>query len=360
MKTNHSIGKLIILCMVLTVFLIPGPAFSKDKTVALNTGWLPELATFPVWMGIQNGWFEQEGLDLSKNLTYFDSGMAVVEALPAGRTVIGGMGAVPWLVAALRHDAYAIAISNDDSTSNSVMVRPDSSFLTAKGVNKDFPETYGSADTVKGKTILVTTVSSGHYALATWLKRIGLTEKDVIVKNMDQGQALAAYAAGIGDAVVLWAPFMYTALSKGWVVANKDSQKGANQANFVVASKKFADEHPDLVAKALKVYLKGVDKLKSEGAALAPDFVKFLNDWAGQELSEKDAAMDIKNHTVYSLDEQLALFDDSKGPSEMEKWIKGSSDFFVQQGKFTRAEMDKVINGHFINGKFLKMIAEDK
>ncbi|BBO67894.1 hypothetical protein DSCA_18240 [Desulfosarcina alkanivorans] len=360
MRKNRLATKWIVLVLALAVFLVPGPAFSKSKTVALNTGWLPELATFPVWMGIQNGWFHDEGIDLGKKLTYFDSGMAVVEALPAGRTVLGGMGAVPWLVAALRHDAYAIAISNDDSTSNSVMVRPGSPILTAKGVNKYFPETLGSAETVRGKTVLVTTVSSGHYALATWLKRIGLTESDIVVKNMDQGQALAAYDAGIGDAVVLWAPFMYTALSKGWVIANMDSQKGANQANFVVVSKQFADQHPDQVAKALKVYLKGIDRLKAEGAQLAPAFVKFLNDWAGQELSVKDAGMDIENHTVYSLEEQLALFDDSHGPSEMDKWIRGSSDFFVKQGKFTRAEMDKVVNGHFINGKFLKMIAEEK
>ena len=92
---------------------------------------------------------------------------------------------VPMLVGAMRFGAYMIAIANDDSLANAVLVRPNSPILKAKGVNKDFPETYGSAETVKGKTVLVTTVSSGHYALSTWLKRIGLKDTDTLcVRNI--------------------------------------------------------------------------------------------------------------------------------------------------------------------------------
>lgn len=89
---------------------------------------------------------------------------------------------------------------------NSVLVRPDSPIAKVKGYNKDFPEVLGSPDTVKGKTFLTTTVSSAHYGLSSWLKVLGLTDKDITIKNMDQAQALAAFDNGIGDGVALWLP----------------------------------------------------------------------------------------------------------------------------------------------------------
>lgn len=53
-------------------------------------------------------------------------------------------------------------------------------------IDKDFPEVTGSPETVKSKVFLTTTVSSAHYGLSSWLKTLGLTGKDVVVKNMDR------------------------------------------------------------------------------------------------------------------------------------------------------------------------------
>lgn len=333
-------------------------AVAEQKMVEMKTCWQPEHSTYIMWNAKEKGWDKKAGLDVE--FVYFDSGMAQMEALPAKQWVAGGTGSVPMLVGAMRYGAYLIGIANDDSTSNAVMVRPDSPVLKTKGSVAGFPETYGTADEVRGKTVLVTTVSSGHYALSTWLKRLGLKDKDVVIKNMDQGQMLAAFESGIGDIAVLWAPSMFTGMSKGWKVVNRDSQKGANMTNVLVAEKKYADEHPEEIAKFLHVYMQGIDYMKAENVKLAPGFVKFLNDWAGVKLTEQDAVADIKEHTVYNLQEQLALFDASKGPSEVEKWMAGMADFFVEQGKFKREDMDKALKSGFVTDKFLKLAAQMK
>ena len=117
----------------------------------------------------------------------------MLEAIPAKQWVIGGLGGVPMVVGAVRYGAYLIAIANDESITNVMMVRPDSPILKVKGFNKQFPEVYGSPETVKGKTILFTTVSSVHYAMSTWLKVLGLKDSDVVVKKMDQASAVAAF-----------------------------------------------------------------------------------------------------------------------------------------------------------------------
>ena len=144
-----------------------------------------KAATFNAWYAKEKGWDKEQGLDFKLHM--FDSGMAQVEALPAKQWVLGATGGVPMMLAALRHDAYLLAIGDDDSPANAVMVRPDSPMLKTKGFNPNFPELFGSPETVKGKTILVTTISSGHYAMSLWLKSLGLTDKDVVIKNMGPG-----------------------------------------------------------------------------------------------------------------------------------------------------------------------------
>ena len=156
-----------------------GAAFAQQKLFTLNTSWQPEHETFVVWYAKQKGWDKEEGLDIKMH--YFDSGMAQWEALPAGQWVLGGQGGVPMVVGALRHGAYLIALGNDESITNVVMVRPDSPILKVKGWNKKYPELCGSPDLIKGKTILVTTVSSGHYAMSLWLKAFGLKDGDVVI-----------------------------------------------------------------------------------------------------------------------------------------------------------------------------------
>lgn len=354
-------SKVHILRISAAVFLFLAFAVSMASAEApykMKTCWQPEHATYILWNGLQKGWDKEAGLNIE--LVYFDSGMAQMEALPAKQWVLGGTGGVPMLVGALRYGAYLVGIANDDSTANAVLVRSDSPILKVKGANPEFPETYGSADSVRGKTVLVTTVSSGHMALSTWLKRLGLKDTDVVIKNMDQGQILAAYESGIGDIAVLWPPSMFIGQSKGWKVANKDSQKGANMLNVIVAEKKFADENPEKVAMFLKVYMRGIDQMKAENVKLAEGYVKFLKDWAGVEMSAADGALDIKEHPVYDMQEQLKLFDNSKGASDVETWMSGMANFFVEQGKFTREEMDKTLASGFVNPKFLKMAAEMK
>lgn len=344
--------------LVLLAFVLTAPFALAANPFKLKVCAQSEHAGYLLADAFENGKDKAVGLDVE--IVYFDSGMAQMEGLPAKQWVVGSTGSVPMLAGALRYGAYMIGIANDDSTANAVLVRPDSPILQHKGVNPAFPETFGSADSVRGKTILVTTVSSGHYALSTWLKRLGLKDSDVVIKNMDQGQILAAYESGIGDVAVLWIPSMFVGQSKGWKIANKDSQTGAKQLNVIIAEKKFADEHPEQVAAFLKGFMGGVDKMKKDNVALAPEFAKFLMDTSGVDMPVKDAASAIKENTVFSMQEQLAFFDKSKGPSDVEQWMAGMADFFVEQGKFSREEMDRTLKSGFITDKFLKMAAEMK
>jgi ABC-type nitrate/sulfonate/bicarbonate transport system substrate-binding protein len=351
MRMKSLMSSIVALAMLIGLCL---PAQAADP-VKLRTAWMDEHETFLIWYAHEKGWDKAEGLDLE--LLYFDSGMAQLNALPAGEWVLCGTGAVPGMMGALRHDTYVIAIGNDESFTNAVMVRPDSPIMKTKGWNKDFPEVYGDPKDVKGKTFLCTTVSSAHFALSHWLNVLGLKDSDVVIKNMDQSQALDAFSSGIGDGVSLWAPHMFSGEEKGWKVAGTPNACKQGLPIVLIADKTFADKNPELVAKFLRVYLRSVEMLKNEPVkSLVPEYRRFFLEWAGKEYSEALAIKDLETHPVFTLQEQLALFDTSKGPSKAQQWQSEIATFFAGAGRITQEDLKKVGNASYVTDKFLKMV----
>ena len=173
----------------------------QEPPFKLETGWLPEHETFLIWYAKQKGWDKQEGLDIVLNR--FDSGKDLIGN--ADKWVIGACGAFPILTSHYPEQFTIIGVGNDESLANAVMVRPDSPLLDTKGANKGYPNLYGKADDVRGKTIICPASSSAQYLLTKWLAAYGLTTEDVRIQNTDAVPGLQAFFEGEGDAIVLWA-----------------------------------------------------------------------------------------------------------------------------------------------------------
>ncbi len=350
---------ILVVILIVAVSLVCGGfgVVHAQKAFKLDLAWQPEHETFAAWYAKEKGWDKEEGLDFQ--LHYFDSGMAQMEALPARQWVIAGMGGVPATVGLLRYGTVLIAVGNDESETNCVLVRKDSPILKTKGFNPKYPEVFGSPETIKGKTILCTTVSSGHFAMSKWLEVFGLRDKDVVIKNMDQAQAVAAFEAGIGDAVALWAPHIYTGLGKGWQIVGNTKTCGAAQPIVLIAEKEFSEKNPEIVAKFLRVYFRSINAIKKDSEKLVPEYHRFYKDWAGLDLSLESAKMDLLMHPVFTLEEQIKMFDVSGGPSEVQKWLQAILDFFTTQGRFRPEEREKameMMKAGYITDKFLKMV----
>lgn len=343
------------ICVLAAAMLLAASVCSAAAPVKLRSAWMDEHETFLVWYAHEKGWDKEEGIDL--DLLYFDSGMAQLSALPAGEWVLCGTGSVPAMMGNLRYNTYVIAIGNDESYTNGVLVRPDSPILKTKGYNPDYPEVYGHPDDVKGKTILATTVSSSHFALSHWLRVLGLKDSDVTIKNMDQAQALAAYSTGIGDAVSLWAPHMYVGEEKGWKIAGTPRTCGVGLPISLIADSKWADANPELVAAFLRMYLRAVNMLQNEPPeSLVPEYKRFFLEWAGKDYSDAMALKDLTTHPVFNYDEQIKLFDASGGKSVAAKWHADIAAFFAGVGRINQDDLKKVGDGAYATDKFLKLV----
>jgi len=112
------------------------------------------------------------------------------------------------------------------------------------------------------------------------------------------------------------------------------------------------------VAKFLRVMFRSINKLKDEGATdeNAKIFKKMYTEWAGMEYTVEQAKKDIEMHPVWKLDEQLKLFDESKGESEAARWERLIAEFLHANGRLKDEELAKVKKMDWVTDKFLKMV----
>ena len=362
---NISSARLTIVALVFLLFALgsfvclQAAAQTATKVDLLRVSHQPVYEGFLTWQAIQEGLDKKAGLELK--MVYFDSGMPQVEALTAKQWDIGSIGTVPMLLAALRLDALMVATSYDDSYNHFVLVRPDSPILKTKGANPKYPEVYGKAEDIKGKTILVTTVSAGHYVVSSWLKVFGLKDSDVKIQNMEAGQVLAAFESGKGDICELWSPFAPLAvLKKGWKKVCIGNDVGARMFMPVILDKDVAARRPDAVVKFLRLWFQQIDRQKKEGltSATLALYQKYMKDWAGMSLTEEMARWDNELEPLWGLKQQQELFDSSKGPCQIEKWFAGVADFFADNGRIKPEERDQAMKKKFVTDKFLKLLAK--
>ena len=98
--------KVLTSSLAVVLFITFSCAAFAAAPVKLRTAWLDEHEAFLVWYAKEKGWDKEEGLDIEMLL--FSSGMAQLNALPAGEWVLAGTGAVPGMMGALRYGTYTI------------------------------------------------------------------------------------------------------------------------------------------------------------------------------------------------------------------------------------------------------------
>ena len=340
------------------LFSLAGSSMAQKPLVKVPTCWMESSEAFNIWYAKKMGWDKQEGIDVE--MLNFNSGPAQMEALPAKQWVMGGTGVGGTLIGGMRYNIYLLGGANGEDEVNAFYVRKDSPILKTKGFNPQYPDVYGSPETVKGKTILLTSQTTVHYIIGKWLEILGLKETDVKITNMDMPSIVAAFEKGIGDVASVWAPVTFACESKGWVKAGSTGTTKAYTATVLVGDKDWCDKNPETAAKFLRVYFRVSQLLKSQGST--PEMVKsyqeFMNDFCGTKMSAEDAKKDLDVHPRWTLAEAAKLNDASKGEAEMTRWQNQAAEFFTKMGRFSPAELEKFKKNNIVTDKFLKIASE--
>lgn len=331
---------------------------TAKELAKIDTCWIDESPGFNIWYAKKMGWDKEEGLDIAMHL--FNSGPAQMEALPAKQWVLGSTGAGGQLTGIIRHNVYSVAATINEGI-NQLFLRPGIPAAKIKGWNPEYPEVLGSPDTVRGMKILYTTQTTVHYMIGKWLEVLGLTFDDVTLVNMDQASAVAAFERGIGDAVALWAPFVFTAERNHWpLAATGESLKMPTVASYV-GDREWCDAHPDLVAKFLRLHFRVAQMMRDEG--LSPRIVnlhrQYMNEFCGIKMTEEESKRDLELHPRWTYDEVLDVMKKPEGGrSKAEQWQDQIADFFASIGRFSKDEIANVKNCDNVTDKFLKRVEQ--
>lgn len=342
--------------MAFMFFVGTDQALSAGKLVKINTCWMDESPAFNIWYAKKQGWDKEEGLDI--NMLLFNSGPAQMEALPARQWSIGATSTGGMLVGAMRYNVQVVAPILQEGEVISIYMRPEDAAARVKGANPAFPEVSGSADTLKGKTILFTSQTTSHYNAGKWLEVFGLTEADVKMVNMEQASMIPAFEKGIGDAMALWAPFTFAAERKGFKLVTTGTACNALTSSMYIADKAWAEKHPELVAKFLKVSYRTTDMLRTEGITprIVKEYQEFMNEFCGIKMNAEDARMDLERRPRWSLAEAKVIMDASGGESAYAAEQRAAAEFFTKLGRYSQKELDAFNKKRFVVDKYLRLL----
>lgn len=298
--------------------------------------------SLPYYVASENKFWAEAGL--VPEFSTFPAGAPQVAAAQAKAWDVGGTGSVPAVLGAARFGLLTIGITNDESKANVLMVRADK-----------FEAVKKNPSIIKGEKILLTTNSTGDYAVQACLKKWGMSKTDVQLVNLAQAQIISAVSSNNGDLAGVWAPNNYTLAEKAnakLLCSGYDA--GAIVPGALIARPDYAKENPDAVAKYLAVYLRAWAWIGAHPKEARAMMKKFYSQ-GGVEISDAGVESEFKDRPVFNLAAQLKIMDRSKGKSDVDNWLGNIGEFMKATGTIPTVPDAK----SYIDDSYMKRVAAD-
>lgn len=317
MKMSHNVFKKTLLTALIVGASFGAPVYAQAPLTEIKVSYQPSLYwALPFYVATEKNWWAELGL--KPEFSVFPAGVPQMAAAAAKSWDVGGTGSVPAVLGYVRFGVKTIGITNDESGANTLMV------------SKAGAEKYTkNPAAIKGQTILLTSNSTGDYAVQSCLKKYGLSKSDVIIKNMGQAEIISALSSGGADLAGLWAPNTYAVEEKAGAVqlcSGKDG--GVTVPGALIVREDYAEKNPENVAKFLAIYLRAwswMNANRPEALAMMDKFYQL----GGVNISKESQEKEFTTRPTFNLEQQLAHMDRAGGPSDADKW-------FEQIGTFMR------------------------
>lgn len=244
---------LILLCAVSAA----GCGKSSDNT-NLTPVTLSEVAHSifyaPMYVAIENGYFEEEGIDLT--LVNSNGADKVMTALISGEADIGFMGP--------ESTVYTFNQGASDYAVNfAQLTQRAGNFLVAREPDDDFVW-----EDLKGKTVLGGRAGGMPQMIFEYiLKQNNIDPKtDLdIIQNIDFGVTAEAFVGGTADYTVEFEPYASSLelAGNGYVIASLGTDSGYVPYTCFSALKSYMNENPEIIQKFTNAIQKGLDYVNS-------------------------------------------------------------------------------------------------
>jgi len=320
--------------------LAGGPARAQTE---IKVSYQPALYwALPFFVAFEKNWWAEVGL--KPVFSTFPAGVPQIAAAASKSWDVGGTGGVPAVLGHVRFGLKTIGISNDESAGNALLV--------SRAAAEKFTKNPAS---MKGQTIVLTSNSTGDYAVQSCLKRWGLAKSDVVIKNMGQAEIISAMSSGNADLGGLWAPNIYTMEEKaGARVLCSGKDTGATVVGALIVRGEYAEQNPENVAKFLAIYLRGWSWATANRAE-AIAMMKRFYEQGGVMIGEASMRKEFDTRPTFNLSQQLQVMDRTRGASATDGWFSAIGEFM----KGTGAIQAVPPTGDYITDAFMKRVAAD-
>lgn len=318
-------------------------AQAQAPLVEIKVSYQPALYwALPFFVATEKNWWAEVGL--KPVFSIFPAGVPQMAAAAAKSWDVGGTGSVPAVLGHVRFGVKTIGLTNDESDANALMVSKTAADQIVK-----------NPASMKGQTILLTSNSTGDYAVQSCLKKYGLTKQDVTIKNMGQAEIISALASGGANLAGLWAPNTYAVEEKAGATqlcSGKDG--GAIVPGALIARGEYAEQNPENVAKFLAVYLRAWSWMNANRPEAVAMMRKFYEQ-GGVNIADASLQKEFAKRPTFSLEQQIARMDRSRGNSDMDVWFGQISAFMRGTGAINSIPL----SSEYITDAYMKRVNAD-
>lgn len=185
-----DLARALAAAMGMSILLGTTPLEAQQQPLKLTLFGQPSVNNDAIWMAIEKGFYQQEGLDLTYRL--FPSGTTAFQAFQTGQGDIVMTGDLPSVQYFFRvkGDYRTIAVIERDAKGYVVVAR--------KEITKP--------QDLVGKTVATRVGSTGSWFVSEYLTKNGVDPTKVAVKNLDTQVLPAALCGGDIAAFFIWQP----------------------------------------------------------------------------------------------------------------------------------------------------------
>src|SRR6187455_531510 len=231
-----------------TALLVSAPALADDVKVAIGiSGW---TGFAPLTLAKETGIFKKNGLDVTiKKIPQKDRHLAVASGdIQCAATTVETW--ISW---------------NANGVATKQIFQLDKSYgADGMAVRNDV----AAIKDLKGKTVAASAPGTAPYFTLAWfLKKNGLSVKDVTVVNMEPGPAAQAFIAGQNDVAMTYEPYLSAVREKpdaGKIIATTLDYPMV--MDTFGCTPKFIAENDAAVKALAKSYFEAVDMIKADQA----------------------------------------------------------------------------------------------
>src|SRR4026207_2509436 len=184
----HNIVK--VLCVAAASMLGLTSAQAQNAPLKMTLFGQPSVNNDAIWMAIEKGFYQQEGLDVTYRL--FPSGTTAFQAFQTGQGDIVMTGDLPSV-------QYFFRVKGDYRTI-AVIERDAKGYVVVAGKDSKKPQD------LAGKTVATRVGSTGSWFISEYLTKNKVDPKTVTVKNLDTQVLPAALCGGEIAAFFIWQP----------------------------------------------------------------------------------------------------------------------------------------------------------